>query len=128
MLSFMLFVSGLLELYSVRKYDYRQEIREKSLALAALLKDANKTQEEKNAAMKASGVLSTVSRSLFEGFTMLCAAVFAFKATFFLMLPIWLLGFASEHTPFKWKEHKALFMLDNAFCATLFFAAAWVVA
>lgn len=128
MLSFMLFVSGLLELYSIRKYDRRLETKEANLALYETLKDEDATREEKAEAMKASGMLPTIGRSMFEFVTMICAAIFAFKATFFLMLPIWLLGIASEHAPFNWKEHKAFFVLDNCFCATLFFVAAWVVA
>ncbi len=126
MLSFMLFVSGLMELYSGRNYDHRQETNKASLALAAILKDSNKTQPDKNAAMKTSGLIPAITRAFFQIFTMLCAAIFAFKATFFLMLPIWLLGFASAHLP--WKDHKALFFLDSCFCAMLYFAAAWVVA
>lgn len=128
MLSFMLFVSGLLELYSIRKYDRRQETKEANEALLEALRDEDATNEEKAAAMKASGMLPAIGRSLFEFFTMVCAAIFAFKATFFILLPIWLVSLFAEHSPFNWKEHKALFVLDNCICATLFFVAAWVVA
>lgn len=133
MLSFMLFVSGLMELYSIRKYDRRQETKEASLTLYSVLKNETSTKEEKREALKASGILPAIGRSFFELITMVCAAIFAFKATFFLMLPIWMfrafitMSF-NEHTSFRWKENKTLFVLDNVLCATLFFVAAWVVA
>ena len=62
MLSFMLFISGMMELYFLRKYDHLQEMREASLALIARLKEA-KTPEEKQAAIKASSVVPTIASS-----------------------------------------------------------------
>jgi hypothetical protein len=124
----MLFVSGLLELHAIRKFDRRQQNKEANLTLAAVLKDPKATREEKNAAFVDSGMAPTIACSLFEVFTMLCAIFFAFKATFFFILPIWLTCLASGYSPFNWKEHRVPFILDNCFCATLFFVAAWVVA
>lgn len=126
MLSFMLLVSGLFELFGIVIYEKRHEVKENQEVLVKALGDPTLDGAQKSAALSKSGLLGPILRSLFEIITLIAAAIFAFKATIAFLLPIWLLGLVSGK--FYWKENKGLFMLDNFFCAAMFFAAAWKVA
>jgi hypothetical protein len=126
MLSFMLLVSGLFELFGIVVYEKRHEMRESHSSLIKALRDPTLSNAQKNVALRESGLFGTVFRGLFGIVTLIAAAIFAFKATIFFLLPIWILSLLSEK--FRWKENRGLFMLDNFFCAGLFFAAAWTVA
>ena len=125
MLSFLLFCAGLCELHGILNYDEQRETMEANKGLTAKLESASSPQE-KSQYLKDSGMLGMVFKGLFQFTVMLAAAFFAFKATFFLMLPIWLLGLCSSQ--WKWKTNKTLYTLDNLFCTTMYFMAAWVVA
>ncbi len=126
MLSFMLLVSGLFELFGIVVYEKRQEQRKNSEALVKALRDTTITNGEKVEKLKESGLFGSVLRSLFTIVTLIAAVIFAFKATIFFLLPIWVLSLTT--TKFNWKENKGLFALGNFICAFLFFAAAWTVA
>jgi hypothetical protein len=126
MLSFMLLVSGLFELFGIVVYEKRREMRESHDSLIKALRDPDLSNAQKNLALRESGLLAPVLRSLFSLVALIAAAIFAFKATIVFLLPIWILSLLSEK--FNWKENRGMFMVDNFFCAGLFFAAAWTVA
>jgi len=126
MLSFMLLVSGLFELFGIIVYGKRKERLENSEALVKALQDPTITNREKVEKIKEAGLFGSILRSLFTLVTLVAAAIFAFKATIFFLLPILVLSLAS--VKFNWKENKGLFALGNFICAFLFFAAAWTVA
>jgi len=126
MLSFMLLLSGLFELFAIVVYEKRHETREHTEALVKDLRDPALDNAQKMTALRESGIFGGLLRSSFSLLTLIAAAIFAFKATIAFLLPIWILSILTDK--FNWKASRGLFMLDNFFCAFLFFAAAWVVA
>lgn len=126
MLSFMLLLSGLFELFAVVVYERRHETREHTEALVKDLRDPTLDNAQKMVSLRKSGIFGGLLRSSFSLITLVVAAIFAFKATIAFLLPIWILSLLAEK--FRWKENRTLFMLDNFLCAFLFFAAAWTVA
>ena len=126
MLSLMLLVSGLFELFAIVVYEKRHETKEHAAALVKDLKDPTLDNAQKMTSLRKSGIFGGLLRSVFSLVTLVAAAIFAFKATIVFLLPVWILSSISEK--FRWKENRGLFMMDNFICAGLFFAAAWTVA
>ena len=126
MLSFMLLVSGLFELFAIVVYEKRHETKEHTKALVKDLKDPTLNNNQKVASLRKSGIFGGLLRSSFSLITLIVATIFAFKATIAFLLPVWILSSVAER--FRWKENRGLFMLNNFICAGLFFAAAWTVA
>ena len=120
-----MFLCGICELYGIATWGsvYKTKLAKYTVWAKEFGKKAS--SEENMRRMREAGLPGVACRSIFEYVAMIAVALFAFKATFFLMLPIWLVTILGRPA---WRRNHIFYVINNSICAALYFMAAWVVA